>query len=228
MDRSRRIGLFLCVLVLLTLLGSAAVSLAQSAPWRVVQASDGTLYLLKDGVRYAIVGDAIDDEELEAYADGGATGASLLLNLAPVALPPQIEAAPAPPEEAAPADQPETRGGAPAGTAKSTAGGQAPPPQPAPAAGLQFLRVQGGSPGGPASVTVQAAPGATCTLSFDSSTAARRITSVNLGPQSVGPSGTATWTWTIDGATVPGSHRVTLSCGGATISSPIQIGGLSR
>ncbi len=53
---------------------------AQSAPLRIVQASDGTLYVLKDGARYAIVADAIDDEELAVYEDGGANGTALLLS----------------------------------------------------------------------------------------------------------------------------------------------------
>ncbi len=53
---------------------------AQSAPLRIVQASDGTLYVLKDGARYAIVADVIDDEELAAYEDGGANGTALLLS----------------------------------------------------------------------------------------------------------------------------------------------------
>jgi hypothetical protein len=40
--------------------------------------------LLKDGARYAIVGDEIGDDELAAYADGEPIGSALLLSaLAP-------------------------------------------------------------------------------------------------------------------------------------------------
>src|SRR6266852_6156002 len=62
--------------------------IALCAPWRIAQASDGTLFLLKDGVRYAIVGEPIDDDELGAYAEGDPIGGSLLLNALAPARPP--------------------------------------------------------------------------------------------------------------------------------------------
>ena len=44
--------------VLLALVGGLASGVAaQGAPGRIVHGSDGTLYVLKDGARYAIVGD---------------------------------------------------------------------------------------------------------------------------------------------------------------------------
>src|SRR5205085_1027396 len=68
------VGLLLIALVV----GASGVA-AQMAPTRIVQASDGGLYLLKGGVRYAISVDAMEDDELQAYADGGTLGGDDLL-----------------------------------------------------------------------------------------------------------------------------------------------------
>jgi phosphomannomutase len=46
-----------------------------------VQATDGTLYLLRNGARLAIAVDPVGDEELAAYSDGGVIGGSQLLAL---------------------------------------------------------------------------------------------------------------------------------------------------
>jgi hypothetical protein len=73
-----RAGLVLGGLLLVALFAGGAV--AQSAPWRIVQAGDGTLYVPKDGSRFAIVGEPVAEEELATYADGGAIGTSLMLN----------------------------------------------------------------------------------------------------------------------------------------------------
>lgn len=43
---------------------------AQAAPWRVVQASDGSLHLIKDGARHWLVPAAISDEDLLALPEG--------------------------------------------------------------------------------------------------------------------------------------------------------------
>ena len=62
--------------------GLVAVAHAASAQGElagIVHASDGTLYLLKNGAHYAIVSDAIDDDELAMYADGGAIDSSELV-----------------------------------------------------------------------------------------------------------------------------------------------------
>src|SRR5690349_14450208 len=79
MNHHRPVFLVLAALMLLGALASCAGVGAQSAPWRIVQSSDGSLYVLKEGARFAVVGEPIGDDELAAYADGGATGAALLL-----------------------------------------------------------------------------------------------------------------------------------------------------
>jgi hypothetical protein len=106
------------VVVSVLLIGMfCARAMADESPQRIVQAEDGTLYLLKNGVRYAIVGVPIGDEELDGYVDGGADGAALLLNASaaqePAAASTLTDLPAAPPaENAAPAtavEQPATQ-----------------------------------------------------------------------------------------------------------------------
>jgi hypothetical protein len=226
---------------------------AQSAPARIVQASDGTLYLLKDGARYAIVADFIEDDELNALADGGEIGGSGLLNAlagtsstaAPVnavagggvpaaddsAQTPQSEAAPSAPVAQAPPEaavQPAAEPGV-TGVSKSRASGPGqvtavPPATGAPPAAEapKFVSVQGNGPGKMAYVTVQAPPGASCSLGI--LTAPTRAAPTPLGQQTVDASGKVTWSFVIDPATRSGSGLVTLTCGRDTITSPIQFG----
>jgi hypothetical protein len=80
------VGLVLGGLFVATALASA--SLAQSAPGRIVQSSDGTLYVLRDGARFTIVGEPIEDKELGRFADGGTIGAADLLPAGVAAAPP--------------------------------------------------------------------------------------------------------------------------------------------
>jgi hypothetical protein len=84
--------LIVCSSVCATLLaiGAWTSSFAQSAPWQVVQSSDGTLYVLADGVRYHLVPDVIGDDELAALPDGGVVVGQLL------GPPPQPTTAPTP------------------------------------------------------------------------------------------------------------------------------------
>ena len=189
-----RFGLACAALVLAAVLVNGA--LAQSNPWRIVQASDGTLYVLSDGTRYAILGEAISDDELNAYVDGGPSGASLLLSG-------------------------QTSGtGQPAGADRAPGAPQAQAPA---AQGPQFVSVQGNSPGRTASVTVQANPGASCSISY--TTPAGTVSrAAGLAPQSVGASGVATWSFLIGSATQRGMGSVSVQCDGATITSPITIG----
>ena len=70
-------------------------ALAQGVPWRVVQADDGTLYVLQDGARHAIVADPIGDDELNGYTDAGADGVSVLQGGAAAIGSPQAPAPPA-------------------------------------------------------------------------------------------------------------------------------------
>src|SRR4051794_20322063 len=73
------VGLLLVGVVVGLLGGAAGGVAAQGVPIRIVQGSDGTLYVLKSGARFAIVSDSIEDDELEAYADGGTLGSADLL-----------------------------------------------------------------------------------------------------------------------------------------------------
>jgi hypothetical protein len=231
-------------LLLIALVASGAA--AQGAPGRIVQAGDGTLYLLKDGARFAIVAEPVGDEELEAYADGGTLDAAQLPNAivaaaptlpvaaveAPAAeMPPAEPAAQAPPAEAPaaapPAAAPPAEPAPPGTGARRGVPGTGTPAAPPPAAGPHFVAVQGNTPGRAASVTVQAEPGASCSLSFTAPGPTRAPTS--LGQQSAGASGQVTWSFPIDAATPQGTGTVTATCGSATFSSPIRIGdALSR
>src|SRR5438477_1575977 len=83
-----RTPLLLSGLALVVLIGGGNVALAQSDLERVVQASDGTLFLLKDGSRYVIVADAISDDDVAAYADGGQISGSELLSALTLSTPP--------------------------------------------------------------------------------------------------------------------------------------------
>jgi endonuclease YncB( thermonuclease family) len=94
---------------------------------------------------------------------------------------------------------------------------------PAPGA-VAILAASGGRPGGRAAVTVQAAPGATCALTFV--TPLGTVSQApGLGPQQVPASGRVTWAWEIASNTRPGTGRVTVACtpGGQT-AADMKIG----
>jgi hypothetical protein len=56
----------------------AGAALAQTAPtWRIVQASDGSLYAISGGVRYELSPDPIGDADLAALTDAGPTSGAL-------------------------------------------------------------------------------------------------------------------------------------------------------
>lgn len=193
---SIRIGATCATLALVAALATSAI--AQSAPPRIVQASDGTLYLLKDGSRFALVGEVISDDELAQYPDGGAAGSAVLVGLLPT---------PAP-------DLASQSGGAANGQIADAA--QARPNAP------QFVGVQGNSPGRTASVTLQTAPGDTCVLSY-TTPSGTRSTAAGLGAQTASNTGVITWSFLIGGSTRRGVGTVNVSCPGGTISSPITI-----
>ena len=50
----------------------ASMAAAQSAPWRLVQPSDGSLWVIADGVRHRVAPANIADAELAAIPEGGA------------------------------------------------------------------------------------------------------------------------------------------------------------
>jgi hypothetical protein len=77
------------------------------------------------------------------------------------------------------------------------------------------------------SVSVHAPAGSTCTLDY-LSPKRLRSTAAGLGQQTVGASGTVSWSFVLDGAIQTGTGAVTVSCGQATITRPIEIGGVSK
>src|SRR5438552_17791703 len=113
-----RTPLLLTALALVVVIDGGNAALAQSDPVRVVQASDGTLFLLKGVSRYAIVADAISDDDVAAYADGGQISGSELLAALTLSTPPAAAAGSAATETAS------AQAGA---TDVGTAGDRAPP-----------------------------------------------------------------------------------------------------
>src|ERR1700694_222076 len=82
---------------------AAVTAIAQTAPVRVVQGSDGTLYLVQAGNSWTLVPDQISDADLAALNLSGEVDGTVPAQLLASA-PPQV-AAPAPPP-AAPAPAP--------------------------------------------------------------------------------------------------------------------------
>ena len=99
-------------------------------------------------------------------------------------------------------------------------------PGTAPPAGQQtpqFLAVIGAAPGGRASVAVQTTPGAYCSISYV--TPLGNVSeAAALAPKNADASGSVNWTWVIGGNTRRGAGTVRVTCNGASVSSPIQIG----
>ncbi len=95
--------------------------------------------------------------------------------------------------------------------------------QQAPAAGVQFVSVQGTSPGRNASVTVQTSAGAACDIDYYTPKGTYS-TAAGLYPKNADGSGLVSWTWLIGGNTTRGTGTVRVSCGGASASTAITIG----
>lgn len=70
-SRGRARGIVIVVGVIALAMVFAAGAQAQSILWRVVQGSDGTLYLLTGGLRFTLQPDAISDDDLAQIPDGG-------------------------------------------------------------------------------------------------------------------------------------------------------------
>jgi hypothetical protein len=111
----------------------------------------------------------------------------------------------------------------PVATATSTAPPTAAPTvQPAPT-GVTFVSVQGGSPGSYAAVSVLTAAEAPCSISY-ANPAGTNTPAQGLFDQRASRSGAASWNWKIDDNTGLGVGRVIVTCGGASATTPIQIG----
>jgi len=101
--------------------------------------------------------------------------------------------------------------------------GAAPVAAPAPSAGVSFVSVVGTSPGRVASVTVQTAPGASCSIVY---VTPRGTVSVaqGLSPKTADASGRVSWAWLIGTRTYSGTGSVTVTCNGVSASAGIGIG----
>ncbi len=97
------------------------------------------------------------------------------------------------------------------------------PTAPPALAGVTFVSVVGGPPGGTASAAVQTAPGVSCTITYvtPAGTVSR---AQGLYPKTADSTGTVSWTWSIGSSTRPGTGTVTVTCGGMSASAPIAIG----
>jgi len=236
MNKRAGVPLLMAGVVFGLLVGLVASVAAQGAPWRIVHSSDGTLYVLKDGARFAIVGEEIDDEDLAAYPDGDAIGSTLLLNAVrpttqspaaqPVTQPAAVDGVVAEPVVEPAAAQPAPSRAVPA-SAKPTPTGAAPAAQAQSGADLQFVSVQGNTPGQSVSVTIQAREGVTCAIDYLTPTRVRS-TAPGLGAQTVGASRTVTWSFVLDAAIRSGTGTLIVTCGDATINRAITLGGLSK
>ncbi len=89
--------------------------------------------------------------------------------------------------------------------------------------GITFASVEGASPGGYASVTIQTSPGAECSIQYVTphGTVSRAR---GLESQTTDSDGRASWTWKIGTHTEPGTGSVTVACNGESATTPIEIG----
>jgi hypothetical protein len=89
--------------------------------------------------------------------------------------------------------------------------------------GVTIVSVNGASPGGYASVTVQTTPGAECSIRYVTphGTVSR---AKGLGNQNADSDGKASWTWKIGSKTEPGTGSVTVTCNGESATTAIVIG----
>lgn len=97
-------------------------------------------------------------------------------------------------------------------------------PLPSTSTTVSFTSVNGASPGGTASATIQTQAGAFCRIDYFGPLHHDRFEDGALAPQTAPASGTVTWSWLVSTDTPVGSGTVTVTCNGVTISNPIQIG----
>ncbi len=85
-----------------------------------------------------------------------------------------------------------------------------------------FVSIESAKPGGYASVTVQASPGAECSIRYVTphGTISR---AKGLENQTADSDGNVTWTWKIGSKTEPGIGSVTAACGAAYSTASIGI-----
>jgi hypothetical protein len=89
------------------------------------------------------------------------------------------------------------------------------------AAKIVFLSVTGASRGHEASVTVQVAPGAECSI-ICVTPSGKISTAKGLGDQAADADGKVTWTWTVGAAAKTGTATVVVTCNGDQASAEMQ------
>jgi hypothetical protein len=91
-----------------------------------------------------------------------------------------------------------------------------------PAEELKIITVQGGQRGGEATVSVQAMPGAQCSIAY-TTPSGRKSTAAGLEDKSADANGNVTWSWLIGDRTKSGTGTISVTCGSAKASADIVI-----
>src|SRR5207253_4489854 len=81
----------------------------------------------------------------------------------------------------------------------------------------------GSGPGGRAIVVAQTAPGASCSIVYQTP-AGTSSAAQGLGAKIADASGMVSWSWDIGPSTSPGTGTVAVTCDGAGARTPIEIG----
>lgn len=103
-------------------------------------------------------------------------------------------------------------------------GAAEPAPAPTPEAqGVTFLSVRGAPLSGTASVSVQTAPGVTCSIAYVTP-AGTNSSAQGLVTRITDSTGRASWSWTIGTSTRPGVGAVAVYCNGLSAAADIRIG----
>ena len=89
--------------------------------------------------------------------------------------------------------------------------------------GVHFVTVQGGPPGGNASVTVQTAPEAKCFITY-TTPSGTTSKAEGLDEKVADSNGFVTWEWKIGPSTKQGKGDVTVTCNSAKAATEIEIG----
>ena len=87
---------------------------------------------------------------------------------------------------------------------------------------VKFVSVDGAPPNGTANVTVQAKPGASCSIQYKTP-AGTTSTAQGLINKTADSNGAASWSWKIGSSTRPGKGTVQVTCDGQSSTSSITI-----
>ena len=98
-----------------------------------------------------------------------------------------------------------------------------PTAEPAPTSGVTITQVNGARGRDFAAVTAKAPANTPCTIAYFTP-AGTRSTAQGLQPRSTDADGVVSWSWVIGSSTRPCTGKVTVACGGAEATTPIEIG----